>query len=76
MFLFGVLQAEAESFDFILDTAPATIPLDPYIILLKQKGVLVIVGSASELKFSPHLIFRSMFLTHCSEPLMINFSYL
>lgn len=68
MFLFGVLQAEADSFDFILDTAPANIPLDPYIILLKQKGVFVIVGSASELKFTPHLLFLSMFLTRCCEP--------
>lgn len=68
MFLFGVLQAEAESFDFIINTASANIPLDPYLILLKQKGVFVIVGAGSELKFSPHHIFKSMFLTHCSEP--------
>jgi cinnamyl-alcohol dehydrogenase len=59
----AAMKAEADSFDFIIDTAPANIPLDPYIILLKQKGVFVIVGSASELKFNPHLLFRRKVIT-------------
>lgn len=45
------MKAEARSFDFILDTAPVRHPLNPYLILLKPGGALVLVGAIEPLEF-------------------------
>lgn len=47
------MQTLAKSFDFIINTASADIPFDPYLSLLKTAGILVLVGFPSEVKFSP-----------------------
>lgn len=53
------MKAQANSFDFIINAASGGVPLDPYLVALKQKGALVIVGAAKELKFAPHNVFLS-----------------
>ncbi|GAB2265021.1 cinnamoyl-Coa reductase [Dionaea muscipula] len=41
------------SLDFIIDTASGNHPLDPYLMLLKPKGIIVIVGAPKSMNFSP-----------------------
>ncbi|KAL9268388.1 putative cinnamyl alcohol dehydrogenase 1 [Drosera capensis] len=48
-----VLGTIVKSLDFIIDAAAEDHPLDPYILLLKAKGVYVVVGAPDEMKFSP-----------------------
>ncbi|KAK3039849.1 hypothetical protein RJ639_028242 [Escallonia herrerae] len=52
------MAAQANSLDFIIDTASGDHPFDPYITLLKTNGVLVLVGVPSEVKFSPMNLIR------------------
>ncbi|KAF6146384.1 hypothetical protein GIB67_020478 [Kingdonia uniflora] len=47
------MESSARSLDFIIDTASGDHPFDPYMALLKQNGVLVLVGFPSEVKFNP-----------------------
>ena len=53
------MKAQANSFDFIINAASASVPLDPYLVALKQKGVLVLVGGDKEMKFAPFNVFMS-----------------
>lgn len=57
------MKKQANSFDFIINAASGAIPLDPYLVALKQKGVLVLVGAAKELKFAPHNVFNRKVIT-------------
>lgn len=57
------MKAQANSLDFIINAASADIPLDPYLVALKKKGVLVVVGAGRELKFAPHNIFTRKIIT-------------
>ncbi|KAK3031816.1 hypothetical protein RJ639_035953 [Escallonia herrerae] len=52
------MAAQANSLDFIIDTASGDHPFDPYISLLKTNGILVLVGVPSEVKFSPMNLIR------------------
>lgn len=45
------MKREMRSFDFILDTAPVRHPLNPYLLLLKPGGALVLVGAIEPLEF-------------------------
>ncbi|CAM8951324.1 unnamed protein product [Rhodiola kirilowii] len=47
------MSAQANSLDFIIDTASGDHPFDPYMSLLKTFGVLVLVGFPSEIKLHP-----------------------
>ncbi|CAN1177859.1 Probable cinnamyl alcohol dehydrogenase 1 [Linum perenne] len=47
------MKALTKSLDFIIDTASGDHPFDPYMSLLKIRGILVLVGFPSEVKFSP-----------------------
>ncbi|GAB2227589.1 hypothetical protein Drorol1_Dr00009414 [Drosera rotundifolia] len=49
----STLKTMVKSLDFIIDAAAEDHPLDPYILLLKAKGVYVVVGAPDEMKFSP-----------------------
>ncbi|XP_038680328.1 probable cinnamyl alcohol dehydrogenase 1 [Tripterygium wilfordii] len=54
------LMAEAQSLDFIIDTASGDHPFDPYMMLLKTFGVYVLVGFPSEVKFNPGSLVMGM----------------
>uniref|UniRef100_A0A5B7A3R9 Putative cinnamyl alcohol dehydrogenase 1 n=1 Tax=Davidia involucrata TaxID=16924 RepID=A0A5B7A3R9_DAVIN len=54
------MMALGKSFDFIINTASGDIPFDPYMLLLKTAGVLVLVGFPSEVKFSPASLIMGM----------------
>lgn len=60
------MKAQANSLDFIINAAAGNIPLDPYLEALKQKGVLVLVGAAPELKFAS----VNLFMRECAHPLL------
>lgn len=47
------VQGLTKSLDFIIDTASGDHPFDPYVSLLKNGGVLALVGFPSEIKLSP-----------------------
>lgn len=51
-----MLKAAAGSLDFIVDTASGMHPLDPYLLLLKQEGIITIVSAPPEMKFTPVLL--------------------
>jgi cinnamyl-alcohol dehydrogenase len=55
------MKAQANTLDFIINAAAAEVPLDPYLLALKPDGVLVLVGAAKELKFTPVNLFNRMF---------------
>lgn len=57
-----VLQTLKNSIDFIIDTASGDHPFDPYMSLLKVHGVLVLVGSPSEVKVNPGSLLRGILL--------------
>ncbi|KAL9272272.1 putative cinnamyl alcohol dehydrogenase 1, partial [Drosera capensis] len=50
---FEYLQDITRSLDFIVDTASQDHPLDPYLVLLKPTGIIVIVGAPRSMQFSP-----------------------
>lgn len=52
-FLLYLTQAATKTLDFIVDAASGDHPFDPYMSTLKTRGVLVLVGFPSEVKFSP-----------------------
>ncbi|KVH98659.1 Alcohol dehydrogenase, C-terminal [Cynara cardunculus var. scolymus] len=54
------MKAMEKSLDFIINTASADIPFDPYLALLKSSGVLVLVGFPSEVKFHPASLILGM----------------
>jgi cinnamyl-alcohol dehydrogenase len=60
------MKAQHNTLDFIINAASGSIPLDPYLLALKQEGVLVIVGAGAEAKFSPHNVFMRKFITGSS----------
>ena len=45
----AAMTAQANSFDFILNTIPVGHDVDPYVALLKRDGVMVIVGAVEPL---------------------------
>ncbi|XXG66998.1 hypothetical protein AAC387_Pa06g0441 [Persea americana] len=47
------MEGLTKSLDFIIDTASGDHPFDPYMSLLKNSGVLALVGFPSEIKLSP-----------------------
>ncbi|KAI4312803.1 hypothetical protein MLD38_037594 [Melastoma candidum] len=47
------MKAIARSLDFIIDTASGNHAFDPYMSLLKRRGVFMLVGFPDEVKFSP-----------------------
>lgn len=47
------MRAATKTLDFIVDTAAGDHPFDPYMSTMKTRGVLVLVGFPSEVKFSP-----------------------
>ena len=47
------VQGLTKSLDFIIDTSSGDHPFDPYMSLLKNSGVLALVGFPSEIKLSP-----------------------
>lgn len=47
------MQSLANSLDFIVDTASGDHPFDPYMSLLKVRGVMALVGFPSEVKLQP-----------------------
>ena len=49
------MAAEADTFDFILNTVAAPLDLDPYICALKRDGTMVLVGAPSEPHKSPEV---------------------
>ncbi|MED6184691.1 hypothetical protein PIB30_049888 [Stylosanthes scabra] len=51
------MKGLTKTLDFIIDTASGDHPFDPYLALLKTFGILVVVGAASEIKFSPRSLF-------------------
>jgi D-arabinose 1-dehydrogenase-like Zn-dependent alcohol dehydrogenase len=51
-----MLKAAAGSLDFIVDTASGMHPLDPYLSLLKQEGIIAIVSVPHEMKFTPAIL--------------------
>lgn len=55
-----MLKAAAGSLDFIVDTASGMHPLDPYLLLLKQEGIITIVSAPPEMKFTPAILFRGL----------------
>ncbi|KAK2996337.1 hypothetical protein RJ639_026308 [Escallonia herrerae] len=54
------MAALAKSLDFILNTASADIPFNPYLSVVKTAGVLALVEFPSEVKFSPASFNRGM----------------
>nr|WKU61926.1 cinnamyl alcohol dehydrogenase-like 8 [Rauvolfia serpentina] len=50
----------AKSLDFIINSASAEFPFDPYLSLLKTAGILVLVGFPREVKFSPGSLIMGM----------------
>ncbi|MED6168879.1 cinnamoyl-Coa reductase [Stylosanthes scabra] len=51
------MKGLTKTLDFIIDTASGDHHFDPYLALLKTFGILVVVGSASEIKFRPASLF-------------------
>ncbi|CAK9860347.1 unnamed protein product [Sphagnum jensenii] len=56
----AAMKAAAGSLDFIVDTASGMHPLDPYLSLLKQEGIITIVSAPPEMKFTPAILFRGL----------------
>jgi cinnamyl-alcohol dehydrogenase len=56
----AAMKAAAGSLDFIVDTASGMHPLDPYLLLLKQEGIITIVSAPPEMKFTPAILFRGL----------------
>ncbi|MGC3982982.1 MAG: NAD(P)-dependent alcohol dehydrogenase [Steroidobacteraceae bacterium] len=56
----AAMQAAQNSFDFLLNTIPVGHDVDPYMLLLKRDGAMVIVGSVEPLKQvnGLHFIFK------------------
>lgn len=54
------MKATSKSLDFIIDTASGDHPFDPYLSLLKNAGVYVLVGVPSEVKFRPTSLILGM----------------
>ncbi len=66
-----MLKAAAGSLDFIVDTASGMHPLDPYLSLLKQEGIIAIVSAPPEMKFTPAILFRGRWWGQYTHKFMI-----